>query len=293
MKEIVVISGKGGTGKTSLTASFATLEKQNVIVGDCDVDAADMHLLLDPDFETNENFFSGETAIINKNSCISCGKCEEVCRFNAIEISGNIYKVNEMTCEGCGYCARVCPANAIENKPALVGNWYISNINNGSLMVHAKLNPGADNSGKLVAQVKNTAKDIAEEERADYVLIDGSPGVGCPVVSSLTGANFVILVTEPTLSGFHDLKRVYELVKKFNIKSGCIVNKYNINENITGEINTFLLENNIAQLGKLPYDEIFTRAMVAGKTIINFENNNLSGIITDIWKQVKEIINNK
>ncbi len=292
MKEIVVISGKGGTGKTSLTASFASLEKQNVIVGDCDVDAADMHLLLNPDYETEEEFYSGETAYIHKNQCIACGKCQDVCRFNAIVFKNGIYHVNDLNCEGCGYCARVCPTDAIENKPAMVGNWYISNINTDSLMIHANLLPGADNSGKLVAQVKNAAKDIAEEERADYVLIDGSPGVGCPVVSSLTGAKFVVLVTEPSVSGIHDLKRVYELVKKFNIAVGCIINKHDINPDKTEHIATFLKENNITLLGKLPYDESFTKAMIAGRTIVNYKNNNLKEAVTGIWNQIKEVADN-
>lgn len=293
MKEIVVISGKGGTGKTSLTASFATLEEQNVIVGDCDVDAADMHLLLMPDFGSKKDFYSGEIAFIHEEDCISCGKCQEVCRFNAIDYINGVYSVNSLNCEGCGYCARVCPSDAIENKSALVGDRYISRINTGSTMVHAKLHAGADNSGKLVAQVKNTAKGIAKEKNVGWVLIDGSPGVGCPVVSSLTGADFVILVTEPSLSGLHDLKRVYQLVQKFGIKAGCIINKYNINTEISDKISEFLTENNITLLGKLPYDEIFTEAMINGKTITNYKQNSLSQTVTNIWNQTKEIVENK
>ena len=212
MKEIVIISGKGGTGKTSLTASFAYLGGKDVIVADCDVDAADMHLLLEPDFKDSEDFYSGELAYIKQDACIRCGKCADVCRFDAIPIINNQYIVDPLSCEGCGYCARVCPTNAIINKSLNVGKWYISNIKTGSIMVHAKLGIGADNSGKLVAKVKSEAKDIAEDEQKDFVIVDGSPGVGCPVVSSLSGASFVVLVTEPSVSGLHDLKRVYELV---------------------------------------------------------------------------------
>jgi len=233
MKEIVIISGKGGTGKTSLTASFAILGGKDVIVADCDVDAADMHLLLEPDFKDSEDFYSGELADINQDECIQCNKCYDVCRFDGIDIINGRYVVNPLNCEGCGYCARVCPTEAITNKSLNVGKWYMSNIKSGSIMVHARLGIGADNSGKLVAKVKNEAKEIAEDEFKDYVIVDGSPGVGCPVVSSLSGAKFVVLVTEPSVSGIHDLKRVYELVKKFNIKTGCIINKYDINKKIT------------------------------------------------------------
>ncbi len=228
MKEIVIISGKGGTGKTSITASLAVLGKDKVVVADCDVDAADMHLLMKPDFAQSEEFFSGELAIINQEDCIQCGKCAEVCRFDAIPFTNNTYIVDELSCEGCGYCSRVCPTDTIMNIQQNVGHWYVSGIKTGSKMVHAKLAIGADNSGKLVAQVKNEAKKIAEEGDYDYIIVDGSPGVGCPVVSSLSGANYVVLVTEPTVSGLHDLKRVYELVHKFNLKAGCIINKFDL-----------------------------------------------------------------
>lgn len=291
MKEIVVISGKGGTGKTSLTASFAVLGGKDAIVADCDVDAADMHLLLEPDFNEPEDFYSGELAYINQNECVRCGNCFDVCRFGGIDVVDGKHTVNELNCEGCGYCARVCPTEAITNKPLNVGKWYVSNIKTGSTMVHAKLGIGADNSGKLVAKVKNEAKGIAEDGFKDYVIVDGSPGVGCPVVSSLSGANFVVLVTEPSVSGIHDLKRVYELVKKFNIKTGCIINKYDINIKITNEIIEYLNSENIVHLTNLPYDEIFTKAMTLGKTIVEHENGSISKLIVDSWNKIKEIVN--
>ena len=214
MKEIVVISGKGGTGKTSITASFAYLGGKDVVVADCDVDAADMHLLLEPDFKIRKIFIAANWLYINQDECIRCGKCAEICRFNAIPNINNQYIIDPLNCEGCGYCARICPTNAIINESRNVGKWYISDIKTGSIMVHAKLGIGADNSGKLVAKVKNEAKQIAEEKNKEIVIVDGSPGIGCPVVSSLSGANFVVLVTEPSVSGLHDLKRVYELVQK-------------------------------------------------------------------------------
>lgn len=286
MKEIVVISGKGGTGKTSLSASFAVLGGEDVIVADCDVDAADMHLLLDPDFEDSEDFYSGELAYISQNECIQCGKCYDVCRFEAIDIIEGKYIVNKLNCEGCGYCARVCPTEVITNKPLNVGKWYTSNIKTGSIMVHAKLGIGADNSGKLVAKVKNEAKEIAEDEFKDYVIVDGSPGIGCPVVSSLSGAKFVVLVTEPSVSGIHDLKRVYELVKKFNIITGCIINKYDINQSITTEIEEFLKNEGIVHISNLPYDEDFTKAMTNGQTIVEYSKGHLNELITDSWNTI-------
>ncbi len=293
MKEIVVISGKGGTGKTSLTASFAYLGGKDVIVADCDVDAADMHLLLKPDFKDSEDFYSGELAYINQYECIRCGKCADVCRFDAIPIINNQYIVDPLSCEGCGYCARVCPTKAIVNKSLNVGKSYISNIKTGSIMVHARLGIGADNSGKLVARVKSKAKEIAVEEKKNIVIVDGSPGVGCPVVSSLSGASFVVLVTEPSVSGLHDLKRVYELVHKFKIKAGCIINKSDINKNVTSEIVEFLNKENITHIANLPYDEDFTKAMTNGQTIVEYSNGHLKELITDSWNRIKQIVSNK
>ncbi len=290
MKEIVIISGKGGTGKTSITASFAVLGGRDVIVADCDVDAADMHLLLQPQHIKSEDFYSGELAVIDQDLCIQCGKCFDVCRFDAIEVTDNIHEVDELSCEGCGYCARVCPVEAITNIPLNVGKWHISNIKTGSKMVHAKLGIGADNSGKLVAKVKNEAKLIADTESKKIILVDGSPGVGCPVVSSLTGASFVVLVTEPSVSGLHDLKRVYELVAKFRLKAGCIINKADINPKVSKEIKEFLQEESIIHIADLPYDEDFTKAMTNGQTIVEFSDGSLTNTIKESWKTILEIL---
>ena len=286
MKEIVIISGKGGTGKTSVVASFAYLAGKDAIVADCDVDAADMHLLLEPDFAHAEEFYSGELAEINSDICTNCGKCFEVCRFNAVKIIEEQHKIEESSCEGCGYCARVCPVEAITNKSAKVGHWYISKIKTNTNMVHAKLGIGADNSGKLVAKVKNEAKRLAEEQNKKFIIIDGSPGVGCPVISSLSGADFAVLVTEPSVTGIHDLKRVYQLVKKFKIKAGCIINKANINVQITQEIIEFLDKENILNIKLLPYNENFTKAMTIGQTIIEYDNTELSEKIKNAWNKI-------
>jgi MinD superfamily P-loop ATPase len=292
MKEIVVISGKGGTGKTSITASFAMLGGDDVVLADCDVDAADMHLLMQPDFDYSEDFYSGELAYIDQSNCTLCGKCARLCRYEAISLKNKQYFVDPLSCEGCGYCARICPTEAIINKERLAGKWFISNIKSGSIMVHARLGVGADNSGKLVAKVKSEAKDIAFEERKSFILIDGSPGIGCPVVSSLAGANFVVFVTEASFSGLHDLKRVNKLVKKFNIKSACIINKTDINPSICNEIVEFLKEENIVHLSDLPYDENFTKAMVQGLTIVEYDRGILKEIIKENWEKIKQLVIN-
>jgi len=291
MKELVVISGKGGTGKTSLTASYAILGGRDVIVADCDVDAADMHLLLEPDFKFAENFYSEVIARIDQDACIQCGECAAICRFDAIPVIDGKYIVQPLDCEGCGYCARICPTNAIIMEEQNVGDWYISTIKTGSLMVHARLGIGAENSGKLVAKVKNEAKRLATEQKKEIVLVDGSPGIGCPVISSLSGANFVVIVTEPTVSGYHDLDRVYQLVRKFGIKAGCIINKADLNSGITQQINRYAQDNGIIPIAELPYDEAFTRAMTQGQTIIEFDSGELHKIVRQSWQQIKDIVN--
>jgi MinD superfamily P-loop ATPase len=293
IKEIVVISGKGGTGKTSITASLAVLEGSNAVIADCDVDAADMHLLLKPVIEKSENFFSGVIAEIDKDKCINCGICANVCRFKAIPVINGKHSINTLNCEGCGYCEKVCPVNAINMHEQNVGDWYISKTRIGNTLVHATLGIAAENSGKLVAKVKNESKKIAEKENKKYIIVDGSPGIGCPVVSSLSGANYVVLVTEPSLSGLHDLKRVYELVEKFNIKAGCIINKSDINPDVTKNIIQFLKDKSIKHIAGLPYDEDFTQAMMTGKTIVEYDHSELKDLIVESWDIIKqEVINN-
>jgi len=287
MKEIVVISGKGGTGKTSITASFAVLAGQEAVVADCDVDAADMHLLMKPNIKKSENFYSGVLAAIDEDKCTNCGMCADVCRFNAIPVINNQHVIKKLNCEGCGYCEKVCPVEAITMNEQNVGDWFISESKVDNILVHAKLGIGAENSGKLVAKVKNEAKQIAEKDNKDYVIVDGSPGIGCPVVSSLSGANYVVLVTEPSLSGLHDLKRVYELVKKFNIKAGCIINKSDINRDITASVLQFLNDESITHIASLPYEESFTKAMTVGETIVEYDNGELKKLLEKSWEKVK------
>ena len=286
MKEIVVISGKGGTGKTSVTASLAVLANKDAVIADCDVDAADMHLLTKPEVQKSESFFSGLLAQIKSDLCINCGLCVETCRFNAISVKNDKYSVAPLNCEGCGYCEKVCPQKAIVMHEQNIGNWFISKTKMSNILVHAKLGIGAENSGKLVAKVKNEAKKIAQEQNLKYIIVDGSPGIGCPVVSSLSGANYVVLVTEPSISGLHDLKRVYELVKKFQIKAGCIINKHDINPEITNNILNYLDSEEIDYINSLPYNENFTKAMLQGKTIVEYNDPEMKELIYNTWGKI-------
>ncbi len=285
MKELVVISGKGGTGKTSITASLAYLAGLDAIVADCDVDAADMHLLLNPSYSNTENFYSGEVATIDNNLCIACGNCKDVCRFDAIIISDLQYSIDSISCEGCGYCSKICPVEAITNHERLVGQMYVSDVRTGTKMVHAKLGIGADNSGKLVAYVKKKSKDIAKLLKKKYVIVDGSPGIGCPVISSLSGADLVLFVTEPSKSGFHDLKRVIELVEKFKLPSVCIINKFDLNLEITEEIVAYLEQRQIDFVAKLPYSMIVSQMLSQGKILVETDNN-ISREIRGAWKSI-------
>lgn len=293
VKEIIVLSGKGGTGKTSLTGSFAALEGDNLVLADCDVDAADMHLLTEPKLEMEDDFFGGKVAHIRTMDCVRCNKCKRVCRFDAIRVSDRgIFSVDALACEGCSYCYRICPSNAIDMNPQKAGQWYISQTRFNNYMVHARLGIAADNSGKLVTKVREEAKDIADEERVDYLLVDASPGIGCPVVASLTGADYAVLVTEPTVSGIHDLTRVHELIEKLKIKSGCIINKADINPQKTEELKTFLTQKNIPVLAEIPYDEKFISAITQGKTIVEFDDGPLKRIVEQSWENIKDQVHN-
>lgn len=291
MREVVVISGKGGTGKTSLSASFSYLEGSNAVISDCDVDAANMHLLLNANFNNQTDFYSGELAVINPDKCTNCGDCFEVCRFDAISKEAEFHIVDDISCEGCHYCHKVCSFGAITMETQKAGDIYISDIKNGAKMVHAKLGFAAENSGKLVAKVKSEAKMLALKENKDFVITDGSPGIGCPVISSLSGANIVVLVTEATLSGLHDLKRVYELTKTFNLKCVSIINKYDLNQVVTTKIEDFLIKEKVEVVAKLPYDENFTKAMAKAQPIVEFDKDcELSQTITQTWEKIKNKI---
>jgi MinD superfamily P-loop ATPase len=283
MKELTIISGKGGTGKTSITASFAALSK-NKVMADCDVDAADLHLILKPEIKHRENFYGGKIAFINNEQCTECGKCREVCEFDAISED---YIVDPISCEGCSVCVHFCPVDAIDFDDHMNGEWYISETRFGP-MVHAKLGIAEENSGKLVSLVRHQAKLLAEENGKDLIIVDGAPGIGCPVISSITGADAVLVVTEPTLSGLHDLERVVSLAAgHFGISTFVCVNKYDLNANITKKIEEFCHIKNINFVGKIPYDTVVTQAMVQEKSIVEFSDGVVAKEIKHIWENME------
>ncbi|MBN1293458.1 MAG: ATP-binding protein [Candidatus Latescibacteria bacterium] len=293
MKELTVISGKGGTGKTSIVASFAALA-QNVVLADCDVDAADLHLVLKPTIKSKKDFSGGSIARIKSGYCVACGKCEELCMFDAVFFDGpgngtypKTYRIDPIYCEGCGVCAWFCAENAIEFKPAINGQWFISETKHGP-MVHAKLGPAEENSGKLVTLVRNAAKEIAERNKSDMVIIDGSPGIGCPVIASVTGADMVLAVTEPTVSGLHDLNRVLELTEHFKIPTAVVINKWDINEEMSWAISNTLKTKGVDMLGKIRYDIAFTGAMVHETTVVEYTKSPVAEDIKNLWNNVNE-----
>jgi len=260
MKQLTVISGKGGTGKTSITAAFASLEK-NAVLADCDVDAADLHLILKPKIKKTIGFHGLNIAHIDKGRCIDCKKCYESCKFDAIDEEINLIKES---CEGCGVCAYVCPVDAITMKERDSGFAYISETRFGP-MAHAVLKTAEEASGKLVAIVRENAKTLAEEKKKDLIIIDGPPGIGCPVIASMTGVDLVLIVTEPTLSAIHDLERVLGVAHHFKIPAVVCINKYDINLDNTRKIEQYCKNNDIKVVGKLPYDNIVTEAMIRSR----------------------------
>ncbi|MFH0790147.1 MAG: 4Fe-4S binding protein [Candidatus Omnitrophota bacterium] len=282
MKQIVVISGKGGTGKTVITGAFAALAK-NKVMADCDVDAADLHLLLQPKIKERHDFRSGLNASIDKKICRQCGKCIAACRFNAISDS---FVIDHISCEGCGFCSHVCPAQAIRMEENLAGEWFISETRFGP-MVHAKLGIAQENSGKLVSLVRKQAKELAEKNNCDWVIIDGAPGIGCPVIASLSGVDCALIVTEPTLSGLHDAQRVMETAKHFNTPVKLVVNKYDLNLSMTKRIEEFCLSAGVPVIGKIAFDKTIVEAIVEGKTIIEYARYTAGDKVRKIWEELQ------
>lgn len=277
-KELVIISGKGGTGKTCITASFGYLSTSKVMA-DCDVDAADLHIILQPRIEEKHEFRGGEKASINPFRCIKCGLCSEVCRYEAI--TENL-TVDGFSCEGCAVCYHVCPEQAITMEESLNGHWFVSESRFGP-MVHAALLPGEENSGKLVALVRNQANALAKRLSKDLVVVDGAPGVGCPVISSITGADHVMVVTEPTLSGLHDMQRAISLVKNFNINITAVINKFDINIDVSNKIEQWLDQNSVNLGGKIPYDPNVIKSMVMKKTVVESGNGPANDSVRQLW----------
>ena len=284
MKEIVIKSGKGGTGKTSIVAAFASLA-ENKVLCDADVDAADLHLIMNPEIKERHDFESGHTAIINQDKCTECGICRDLCRWDAISAD---FVVDSIECEGCGVCYYFCPEEAIDFPLNTCGEWYLSDTRFGP-MAHARLGIAEENSGKLVSLIRQEGKKLAEEKNLDLLLTDGPPGIGCPVIASLGGAAAVLIVSEPTVSGRHDMERVAELAAFFKIPTMLCVNKFDLNPDQGKAIEAFAREKNISVIGRVPFDPAFTKAMVQGKTIVEFDGRSEGcEAVKNIWKSLAQ-----
>ncbi len=287
MKQIVIISGKGGTGKTIFTASLASLAENKVMV-DCDVDAADLHLLLRPRVVETHEFRSGKTAWIDPDTCIACGECAEACRFEAIREADDHFAVDPLACEGCGLCARICPVEVVEMRENLCGRWYVSETAYGPF-VHAKLGIAQENSGKLVACIREKAKELAEARRLDYVIIDGPPGIGCPVLASLTDTDLAVIVTEPTLSGIHDARRVIELARHFRTPAGIVINKWDINPERSREIEALCGAEGVSLLGRIPFSKRVAESLVRALPYVEAADDDVAEAIRAAWNKIDSV----
>jgi len=283
MREILVLSGKGGTGKTTLTAAFAHLASGHIIC-DLDVDAPDLHLILQPEIQSTQPFISGHEAIIRPDDCERCGACLAACRYDAIH-DDDPPVVNSLKCEGCKLCVALCPAEAIDFTPNHCGDWYRSQSRFGP-MVHAQLFPAEENSGRLVALLRQQSRTMAESRGLDIILSDGPPGIGCPVISALSGTDLAVIVTEPTVSGRHDLERVLELCGHFKIPAGVIINKYDLNREEVEKIERFCQKKALRLIGKLPYDRLFTEAMVKGLAVTELAPHGIGAAVAAVWESI-------
>ncbi|MDY6822909.1 MAG: ATP-binding protein [Thermodesulfobacteriota bacterium] len=288
MKELTIISGKGGTGKTSIVASLAALSENKVIV-DADVDAADLHLVIAPKVKHEEDFQGGCIAKIDPDRCTQCGDCLERCQFGAISED---FVVDKISCEGCGVCVHFCPAGAIDFPRQICGRWYISDTRLGT-MVHARLGIAEENSGLLVSLLRRAAKQLAEENGNDLILVDGPPGIGCPVISAVTNANAVLVICEPSMSGMHDLKRVNELAAFLKVPVMFCINKYDINEDLAEEIKQYAEKNNMNFAGAIPYDKEMTAAMVQQQSLVEHSDGKAARAVKEMWHRVSTTLNSQ
>ena len=290
MKEVVVISGKGGTGKTSLAASLAALAGAAVIA-DCDVDASDLHLVLSPRIKRREEFISGREAIIRSGDCIACGICREECRFHAVRAvrpnsRDRSHFIDPLSCEGCGVCVSLCPEHAIDFPERVCGEWFVSETRFGP-MVHARLAIGAENSGKLVSIVRKQARKIADGLKSSWIIVDGPPGIACPVIASITGASLALIVIEPTLSGAHDMERVLALTSHFGIPAMICVNKWDLNPQIADQIESSAQSPGVSLAGRIRYDRAITDAQIEGVTVVEY-GGQAAEDIRRIWQNLEE-----
>lgn len=286
MKEITIISGKGGTGKTTVTAALATAGDKLVLC-DADVDASDLYLILQPEVLESHVFVGAWLASINQELCTNCGLCSEYCRFDAIDVvESDRPRINPFKCEGCRLCERICPSQAIQSKRSTNNSWYVSETRAG-IMTHATMGPGEENSGKLVSQVRKRAREIASETGTPILLTDGPPGTGCAAISSITGTDSVLLVSEASISSLHDARRLVELVRQFKIPIFAVINKYDIHMGVSSQIEAFLIEESIPLIGKIPFDEAVVRAMVAGQSITEYDpESTASFVISEVCNKL-------
>jgi len=294
-KEITIISGKGGTGKTTVTASFAVLAR-NSVLADNDVDAADLHLLLTPKIREAHPFVSGRKAEIDTGKCIGCGKCASACHFNAIrfdgkgnDIVGRTYRIDQFACEGCGFCQLVCPVNAISVEKTVTGQWFMSSTACGP-MVHARLGIAEENSGRLVTCVRNRAAQMADELHLEKILGDGPPGTGCPVIASVSGTDMALIVTEPTVSGVHDMERVLKLTAHFRVPAFVIINKADLNEEQAERIVQIAEQHKSRVIGRIPFDRNVNDALMSGKTVVEYGESAAAEAVRNIWKEVERML---
>jgi MinD superfamily P-loop ATPase len=287
MKQLVVISGKGGTGKTIIAGSLAALARKKVMA-DCDVDAANLHLLLHPEIQETHLFSAGIKARLHPENCTRCGECVRVCRFSAIKDKEGEIIIDPLSCEGCAVCSYVCPEEAIRMEKNTCGEWFVSKTQYGPF-VHARLGVGEENSGKLVSEVRKKAKEIAEQMSLDFVIIDGPPGTGCPVISSLSGTNLALVITEPTLTGIHDMERVIQVAHHFKIQTACCINKYDLNLRNSLLIENWCRENSTPLISKIPFDEEVTHSMVQGIPLVEYTQSPAAEEIRNLWEKLMKL----
>jgi len=295
MKEIVVVSGKGGTGKTSLSASFAALAER-AGVADCDVDAPNLAIVLAPRIEKSTPFTGGKIAVPDRDACTACGCCVESCRFEAIALEApaddrdrESAVVDRLSCEGCGVCAAVCPEGAIHLEPVVNGEWFVSRTRYGPF-VHARLGLGQDNSGKLVALVRKEARALAERESLDLLISDGPPGIGCPVIASIGGADLVLIVAEPTVSALHDFERVAELARHFEVPALVCINKADLNPSLADRLEHAAEALGVATVGRIPYDDDFVHAQIRQATVIEYAPRGIGAVVRSVWERISKRI---
>jgi MinD superfamily P-loop ATPase len=291
MKQIVVLSGKGGTGKTTVAASLAHLAHRegSVVMVDADVDASNLELVLSPTILEEAEFSSAKVATVHPATCTGCGICHDICRFDAILADEDLYKVDPIACEGCAACHHQCPVEAIRMEDTVSGRWFRSETRFGSLF-HARLHPGEENSGKLVSLIRQRALQLGRDTDAKWVVVDGSPGIGCPVIAAATGADVALLVAEPTVSGIHDLRRILQTVQHFRIPAAVCINKADVNPTRAADIRDFCRQSAIPIAAEIPYDDAVTRAMIQGTTVTEFANGPVAAQLNAVWQAVRDTL---